>query len=52
MPYFFYLWVEDGFIRSNPNQQKEAGEGGKGGEGAREGGGFNPTIQRNIYKDS
>jgi hypothetical protein len=36
MPYFFYLWVEDGFIRSNPNQrdqQKEAGEGGGKGEG-------------------
>lgn len=51
MPYFFYLWVEDGFIRSNPNQKKEAGEGKGKGRG-REGGGFNPTIQGNIYKDS
>lgn len=22
MPYFFYLWVEDGFIRNNPTQRQ------------------------------
>lgn len=49
MPYFFYLWVEDGFIRSNPNQRDQQKEAGEGGEGR---GRVNPTIQGIIYKES
>jgi hypothetical protein len=35
MPYFFYLWVEDGFIRNNPANYARGGRGRRGGKGGR-----------------